>query len=58
MGEVKKKIFIIFFNNGREFLTKKSLVEWFLSQNKAVNGSAHYWNGITTKAFGEVIYDN
>jgi dTDP-4-dehydrorhamnose reductase len=59
MGEVKKDNFYNLRTSivGREFSTKKSLVEWFLSQNKAVNGyENHNWNGITTKAFGEFVY--
>lgn len=59
MGEVKKENFYNLRTSiiGREFSSKKSLVEWFLSQNKAVNGyENHNWNGITTKAFGEFVY--
>jgi len=43
---------------GREFLTKKSLIEWFLKQNDVVLKGFinHNWNGITTQAFGEFLY--
>ena len=59
LGEIKNKNFFNIRTSivGREFLTKKSLIEWFLSQKKAVKGfNNHNWNGVTTKAFGEFIY--
>lgn len=59
IGEIKKKNFYNLRTSiiGREFLTKKSLVEWFLSQKIKVNGfENHKWNGITTNAYGEFIY--
>lgn len=59
IGEIKKKNFYNLRTSiiGREFLTKKSLVEWFLSQKIKVNGfKNHKWNGITTNAYGEFIY--
>tara|TARA_B000000475_G_C15996495_1_gene447114 strand:+ start:512 stop:1402 length:891 start_codon:yes stop_codon:yes gene_type:complete len=59
MGEIKKNNFFNLRTSiiGREFLTKKSLIEWFLNQKGYVNGfKNHNWNGITTKAFGEYLY--
>ena len=59
LGEIKNKNFFNIRTSivGREILTKKSLIEWFLSQKKAVKGfNNHNWNGVTTKAFGEFIY--
>jgi len=36
---------------------KVSLLEWFLSQEKPVNGfSNHYWNGITTLEWAKLAY--
>ena len=32
-------------------------MEWFLKQSNSINGFVnHNWNGITTKAFGEIVY--
>ena len=59
LGEIKNDNFFNLRTSiiGREFLTKKSLIEWFLSQKDSVRGfQNHDWNGITTKAFGEFIY--
>ncbi|MDB9978957.1 sugar nucleotide-binding protein [Candidatus Pelagibacter sp.] len=60
LGEIKAKNFYNIRTSivGREFSTKKSLVEWFLNQNNvALKGFAnHNWNGVTTKAFGEFLY--
>lgn len=59
MGEIKKNNFFNLRTSiiGREFLTKKSLIEWFLNQKGYANGfKNHNWNGITTKAFGEYLY--
>lgn len=59
LGEIKSKNFFNLRTSiiGRELLTKKSLIEWFLSQKDPVNGFVnHNWNGITTKVFGEFIY--
>jgi dTDP-4-dehydrorhamnose reductase len=59
MGEIKKNNFFNLRTSiiGREFLTKKSLVEWFLNQKGYANGfENHNWNGVTTKAFGEYLY--
>lgn len=60
LGEIKAKNFynircsII----GPELKNKLSLLEWFINNpfRKKINGfSDHHWNGVTTKAFGEVI---
>lgn len=59
IGEIKKENFFNLRTSiiGREFLTKKSLIEWFLNQKGYANGfENHNWNGITTKAFGEYLY--
>lgn len=59
MGEIKNNNFFNLRTSivGRECLTKKSLIEWFLNQKNSVNGyENHSWNGITTKAFGEYLY--
>lgn len=59
LGEINCKNFFNLRTSivGRELLTKKSLIEWFLDQKKGVNGfENHNWNGLTTKAFGEFIY--
>lgn len=60
LGEVKT---INFYNIrcsiiGRELKNKLSLLEWFIKNplKQKINGfSNHAWNGVTTKAFGEVI---
>lgn len=41
---------------GRELSGFKGLLEWFLQQEgKTINGfSQHFWNGITTKEFGNI----
>ncbi len=60
LGEINNKNFYNLRTSivGREFLTKKSLIEWFLKQNNlSVNGfNNHKWNGITTQAYGELLY--
>ena len=60
LGEIKAKNFYNIRTSivGREFLTKKSLIEWFLKQNDVVLKGFinHNWNGITTQAFGEFLY--
>ncbi len=61
LGEIKKKNFFNLRTSiiGKEFNTQKSLLEWFLGNKKkaVLKGfENHYWNGITTKAFGEIIY--
>ena len=61
LGEIKNNNFYNLRTSiiGREFETKKSLLEWFLN-NKNVSPlrgfENHYWNGLTTNAFGEIIY--
>ena len=43
---------------GKELKNHKSLYDWFLNQNKnsKVNGfTNHFWNGITTNAFGNIL---
>lgn len=43
---------------GRELGTKKSLIEWVLSQpiNAQINGFInHKWNGVTTLAFAKIV---
>ncbi len=61
LGEIKKKNFFNLRTSiiGREYSSKKSLLEWFLNhKNKStLNGfENHYWNGLTTITFGEIIY--
>lgn len=60
IGEIKSKNFYNLRTSiiGREYKTKKSLLEWFLNQNEnKINGfDNHKWNGVTTNIFGEIIY--
>lgn len=61
LGEIKNKNFYNLRTSiiGREFKTKKSLLEWFLNNKQKVHLKGfenHYWNGLTTNAFGEIIY--
>ena len=59
LGEIKQHNFFNLRTSiiGQEFMTNKSLIEWFLKQKKTTMGfQNHNWNGITTKAFGEFIY--
>lgn len=61
LGEVKNNK--NFFNLrtsiiGREFNTKKSLLEWFCLQkkNSIINGFVnHFWNGLTTEVYGHLV---
>lgn len=61
LGEIKNKNFYNLRTSiiGREFETRKSLLEWFLNSKQKTNLKGfenHYWNGLTTNAFGEIIY--
>ncbi len=59
-GEIKKKNFYNLRTSiiGRELYTQKSLIEWFLkNKNENLKGfENHFWNGVTTKVFGEILY--
>ena len=60
LGEVDNKNFFNIRASiiGKEIKNHKSLYDWFRNQNKnsKVNGfTNHLWNGITTKAFGNIL---
>lgn len=60
LGEVKNKNFFNIRASiiGKEIKNHKSLYDWFQNQNKdsKVNGfTNHLWNGITTRAFGNIL---
>ena len=59
-GEIKKKNFYNLRTSiiGKELYSQKSLIEWFLkNKNENLKGfENHFWNGVTTKVFGEILY--
>ena len=60
LGEINNKNFFNIRSSiiGKEIKNHKSLYDWFQNQNKnsKVKGfTNHLWNGITTKAFGNIL---
>ena len=60
LGEIKRERFLNLRTSivGPELSSKKSLFEWVRTQpqDASINGFAnHYWNGVTTKVFAQVV---
>lgn len=58
LGEIKDGLTIRTSIIGHEYRNKTGLLEWFLSQNKEVQGFSNViWNGLTAKALSKVLLE-